>query len=243
MSLLGAHGDLVATTTSAGYRVAVTADSPYFFFPANSTPVENSGSESASVAMQSGGSWPALGAALAHGDTGCLALATSGGYITCTISKAAPVLFAMECCIQIRSSLSSGYYICAWGDEVANIDRQWLITQGRLLRLRMWTSAGEVILAAPTAFVVGQIYHVVARLSGTSAADSVASLWINGVKVAEVNCYNSATYTATRIWLAGARYAPSGYATTPGPINMSNWAFYTALSDARIAAHYAAFTG
>jgi len=122
---------------------------------------------------------------------------------------------------------------CASGYDYSSKDKILYIKSNGTLAFNVYDGAGKTATSSGT-LPLNHSVHVVALCDGSNA-----KIYINGVNDGSVACGNGFAITSGRI-LLGGKPSGGGYAEITG--NVDEFAAYSSLSEARIAAHYAQFT-
>lgn len=221
------------------YSSEVLADSPLLYLrlgeaPGAGTAVDSSGNGRNGTYAGP----PTLGATgLLYGDSDtAMGLATGSGQ-TASVASASWMnvsTITVEAIVKFNANVDNGS-----GDAIvsrlnSNLDwLLWRVFSSNVIEASVWNTAGtRYDVVAPSAAVNGTIYHVAFTFDGTNL-----KLYINGAVVATTAV--SGTVRAGADPIEVGRYSASG-ATTPDGVIDEVAVYGSALSAARILAHYQA---
>lgn len=235
-----------AAATLRAYRAAVLTDSPYLYWRLN----ESSGTTAAD--SSSNGTRTAtfyntytFGATSPiTGEAGNTAVDFPSGLMTQNGSQTAPTTFTVEA--WLKTGTTAGGRIIGFGSSgttsaSTNADRHLYLNPSGKIVFGVGTSTKSVI-TSPSSYSNGAWHHVV----GTYTSGGLLRLYVNGSQVAVSSANVAAPTTYTGYWRAAAEDL-SSWPTPPSGTRLAATldevaVYTTALSAARVSAHYAART-
>lgn len=231
------------TTTVLPYTQTVRNDSPVGYWrmsePIGSTTADVSGNGRTGTYGGTGTTKGANG--LLVGDTNRAAAFNGSGYVDMTDldvwSPSTTGFLTVEALFSVTAVSGTQVIVSKSG---AASTQEWVLRvlgTGRLQMLVTDAAGTQLALAQSNASTIfaGVTYHVVA----TIANGTLVNLWLNGVLVDTEVPSGSTTNTTSALRVAAKANSTSNLTGTVDEVSI----YSTVLSDARIAAHYAAATG